>query len=209
MNISDPVFRSVLEDQDLASGHRPTKWGIALELIAVAADDGDAVAVAVAAAVAADAGDAATAVVAGADAADAVADDVVVDDAADAACDAKSINQNLILLLTGEDMRTGLTVLQVTGAYYGYAVTLVGWMRRVGGDEYELMPGHVTVLRKGERHPNGLDRLAAHGPGDDYSCSEPAEMVEQLHRLLVRRPKPCNEKAWKKIVPRPHGWVDE
>jgi len=100
-------------------------------------------------------------------------------------------------------------VLQVTGAYYGYAVTLAGWVRRVGGDEYEMLPGHVTVLRTGNRDPNGLDRLAAEGPGKNYQCSEPSKGTELLHRLLVRRPKPANEKAWEKILPRPKGWQEE
>ncbi len=106
-------------------------------------------------------------------------------------------------------MREGLTVLQVTGAYYGYAVTLVGWLRRVSGDEYEMLPGHVTVLRTGDRDPNGLDKLASEGPGKSYRCSEPSRGPELLHRLLVRRPKPANEKSWAKVVPRPAGWGDD
>lgn len=106
-------------------------------------------------------------------------------------------------------MRVGLTILQVTGGYYGRAVTMVGWMRQVSGDEFEMLPGNVTVWRKtGEFDPNGLDTLAANGPGKDYSTSEPSKTVEQLHRLLVRRPKPCDEKAWAKVLPKPKGWAD-
>ena len=106
-------------------------------------------------------------------------------------------------------MRQGLTILQVTGGYYGRAVTLVGWVRRVRGDEFEMLPGHVTVWRSsGQFAKNGLDTLAAEGPGKDYETSKPALVVEQLHRLLVRRPKPCVEAAWK-LVPRPKDWVDE
>ncbi len=107
-------------------------------------------------------------------------------------------------------MRTGLTILQVTGGYYGRAVTLVGWVRRVGGDEFEMLPGHITVWREsGAYNQNGLDVLAAKGPVSGYKVSEPAETPEQLHRLLVRRPKPANEKAWAKILPKPKGWQEQ
>lgn len=103
-------------------------------------------------------------------------------------------------------MREGLNLVQVTGAYYGYAVTLVGWLRRVSGDEWELSPGYVTVMRTGERDLGGLDKLASTGPAKRYTTSEPATLPESIHRLLVRRCKPCDEKAWAKLVPRPSNW---
>ncbi len=106
-------------------------------------------------------------------------------------------------------MKTGLTILQVTGGYYGRAVTLVGWLRRVGGDEYEMLPGHVTVWREsGSFQMNGLDTLAAEGLVKGYKASEPAKTVEQIHRLLVRRPKPCTEKSWSTVCPRPKDWQE-
>jgi hypothetical protein len=98
----------------------------------------------------------------------------------------------------------------VAGGYYGRSVTFVGWLRRIGGDEYELVPGHITVWRKsGSFDFNGLDTLAAEGLGKDYSASEPSKGIEQIHRLLVRRPKPCVEASWKKQVPKPKGWRDD
>lgn len=105
-------------------------------------------------------------------------------------------------------MREGLKVIQVTGAYYGYAVTRVGWLRRVDGDEYELLPGAVTVMRTGQRNLAGIDSLASEGPGKRYQCSEPAKAPEEIHRLLVRRSVPANEKAWAAVCPKPKDWVE-
>lgn len=105
-------------------------------------------------------------------------------------------------------MREGLNVVQVTGAYYGYAVTLVGWLRRVSGDEWEMLPGHVTVMRTGKRDLSGLDKLASGGLANRYRASEPAKQPESIHRLLVRRVKPANEEAWRSVVPRPTDWAE-
>lgn len=61
----------------------------------------------------------------------------------------------------------------------------------------DLLKGTTEILaplnRTGPRHPNGIDRLAAEGPGIDYSCSKPSNGPELLHRLLVRRPKPAKD----------------
>ena len=100
-------------------------------------------------------------------------------------------------------MREGLAVVQVTGAYYGYAVTRVGWLRRVAGDEYELH-GAVTATRTG-RAPEGLDDLAA-GKMERYELSQRATQPEMIHRLLMRRALAADERAWAKVCPKPEGW---
>jgi len=102
-------------------------------------------------------------------------------------------------------MREGLKIVQVPGRY-GYSVTLVGWVRRVQGDEWEMLPGHYTVTRLSGRAT--LDELAERGPGTDHRLYGPARHPEELHRLLVRRPKPASEKAWPQC-PKPDGWVEK
>lgn len=103
-------------------------------------------------------------------------------------------------------MRDGLKVLQLPGRY-GYSVTKVGWIRRAGGDEWELLPGSVSVFRTQGRAT--LDQLASRGLGDDHGATEPAKLGEDLHRLVIRRSLPADEKAWLKLVPKPKGWKDE
>jgi hypothetical protein len=106
------------------------------------------------------------------------------------------------MLLEDLDMREGLKLIQLPGRY-GYSVTLVGWLRRVAGDEYEMLPGHVSVVRTSGRRI--LDELAIDGPKDDHRCT-PCRGVEEVHRLIVRRPKPADEKAWAAYVKKPEDW---
>lgn len=106
-------------------------------------------------------------------------------------------------------MRDGLRLIQVPGAYYGFSVTRVGWLRRVDGDEFELLNA-VTVWRSnGQRNPAGVDLLAAKGLGKDYSATEPATQPEELHRLTIRRSIRADEKAWARTCPRPKGWEEK
>jgi hypothetical protein len=104
-------------------------------------------------------------------------------------------------------MRDGLRLVQVPGRY-GYSVTLVGWLRRVAGDEMELH-GAVTVARSGSYRLDGLTTLASDGPGRGYNVTEPSKAVEEIHRLLVRRSLVANEKAWAKHCPKPDGWDEK
>ncbi len=139
-------------------------------------------------------------------AADADADADAADADADAA-DADAIKYIRLRLepLKEPNMKQGLKLIQVAGRY-GYAVTLVGWLRRVAGDEFELVPGHVTVAHTGNRRT--LDDLAANGLKGDHVASAPAKMPEELHRLLVRRVKPASVEAWSKVCPRPAKWTE-
>jgi len=192
-NQSDPDTRMVLEDWRLSNGERVTRLGVALWMRQAddAADAADA-----AADDAADAADAAAA----ADAADAAAaaDAADADDADDADADAAAFLQ---ILIGDIDMRDGLKVIQIPGYYSGYAATLVGYLRRVAGDEYELLPGARAVYRVGSRR--GLSWLAANGPGEDYRLKDPSATPEQIHRLVIRRCIEANVPAWAEYVVMP------
>jgi hypothetical protein len=221
-NKADPSVRAVLEDAYREQGRPMARLGVALWVAAAAdadaADAADAAADADAAAADADAAAAdaaaADAAAADADAADAAADaadadaaDAAADADADAADDART-RQSLYSLLTKEiDMRNGLKVIQVPGRY-GYSVTLAGRLRRLTADEYELH-GAVTVARTGGYRMDGLQRLASDGPKKGYDVTEPANAVEEIHRLLVRRVLRADEEAWAKACPKPATWRAE
>ena len=103
-------------------------------------------------------------------------------------------------------MEHGLMLVMLGGAY-GYTLTLIGWGRRIRGDEWVLAPGNRTAFREGPVDLNGFDKLAAEGPAG-YRLSAPAKIKESIHRLLVRRCKPANVEAWKGTCPRPADWED-
>jgi len=101
-------------------------------------------------------------------------------------------------------MRPGLKIIQVPGRYY--AATLVGWVYRVHGDEYEIAAGAFPVAHKNGQPWRGLGWLAANGLGQDYQASgEPSEAVEEVNRVLVRRSLRANSKNWPEC-PRPKNW---
>lgn len=107
-------------------------------------------------------------------------------------------------LLTEEpDMRPGLKIVTLPGRY-GYSVTRVGWLRRVSGDERELVNAR-TIIRTQARAIGGLDKLASSGP-KGYTLSDKTEGVEEIHRLLIRRSLPASETAWRKECPKPENW---
>jgi len=211
---SDPAVRSVLDDLvEEQTGRPPTRLGLALWIAADAGADADADDAAAGAAAAdaadADADDAdaadAAAGAAAADAADADADDADADDADDA--DADAADARLTKYLTKEpDMRNGLKIIQVPGRYAGWAVTRVGWLRRISGDEWEMI-GARTIIRTGSPRP--LDSLAADGPRKDHRLTDPAVAPEEIHRLVIRRSLPASVEAWAKHCPRPQNWIDE
>lgn len=137
------------------------------------------------------------------DAADADADTADADAAADDDADADTASKRIFNLLTEEQpMREGLLMVTLPGRF-GYSVTLVGHVRHVRGFEYEMGPGHVSVVRTSGRRT--LGELASDGPGDDHRCTTSAS-AEDLHEFRVRRVKPCDAKAWAEVVKRPKGW---
>ena len=196
---SEPEARAVLEDW-LSERGRDLQW-----LGAVATSHADAVAAAAAdAADAADADDDDAAAATDVDddaAADADADTADAADAADAANGQafKAVNR----MTRGNEMREGLKVLVVPGSYW--SLTQIGWLRRIDGDEWELVDARV-LRRVGGRVP--LATLAAEGPGETIHVEKAAELPEEIHRLTIRRCIPANEKAWMEYCPKPTGWVE-
>ena len=106
-------------------------------------------------------------------------------------------------LLKEPDMENGLKILQIPGQY-GRHVTLVAWIRRVRGDEWQVLPGARTVTRSGAGR--GLASLATDGPKKDYKLGSPSKGPEEIHRLTIRRSLQASVDAWTKLVPMPSGW---
>lgn len=103
-------------------------------------------------------------------------------------------------------MRNGLKIIQVPGGYGYWAVTRIGWLRRVSGDEWVLLPGARSIIRtQGARN---LDSLASDGPKKDHTLSDASVGPEEVHRLIIRRALPADEKTWAKLCPRPDGWTE-
>lgn len=104
-------------------------------------------------------------------------------------------------------MEDGIKILQLVGRYNNWAITFVGWMRRVGsGDEWHLLPGARVILKRNGHTGIGLTGLAGQGLTSSYWIKEPSATHEHVHRLLVRRCIAADEKAWAKDCPRPKGW---
>ena len=197
----------VLEDWHRDRGHKVTRIGLALQFVDVdGVDVGDAVDVVVD--VVDD--DVAAAVVDvdvdvvdddGVDVGDAVVVDDVDVDVDDVDDDGVVDDDRSILtdMLHGEiDMRDGLKIIQLTGTRY-WAVTKIGYIRCVGGDEYEILPGASVLRCKGKKR--GLESLAADGPGVDYELLyKPSKTVEEINRLLVRRCLVADEMAWQEYI---------
>ena len=105
-------------------------------------------------------------------------------------------------------MEHGLLLVQISITYYR-AITIVGWARRKGGDEWELVPGARVITRvRGQPEWNGFDDLAANGPGTKYKLHPEMKQPEPLHRLLVKRCKPADVKNWAEHCPRPKNWQE-
>lgn len=201
---SDPDARSVLEDlYRTRSSRPPTRLGLAL--LVFAEDDLDAD-------FAVDEIDAAT----DTDhfAADFATDYLTIDAADFAAADAAAgypadyAAARLTELLTKElDMHDGLKIIQIPGGH-GWPITRVGWMRRVVGDEWELI-GARTIIRRSGSPPRPLDSLASLGPGDDHVLTPVSEANEEIHRLVVRRSMPASLAVWGEHCPRPDQWQED
>ena len=206
----------MLEDFRLSNGENPTRLGVAhwiFDRRSSAADADDAAAADADDAVAddadaddADAADADADDADAADADDAAADaDADADDAAaaDADADARLKAHNLLAILIGElDVKEGLKIIQMPGRYY-YKVTKVGWLKRIAGDEYELIGACTVVRTSGTRH---LDELASDGPKKDHRVFKPSKAPEDIHRLSILRCLQADSESWPEC-PRPKDWA--
>lgn len=109
------------------------------------------------------------------------------------------------------DMREGLKLIKLPG-YYG--PVRVGWLRRIDGDNYELLPGSVLVIRtSGSR---ALAELAADGPVDrsgehtnrpvqDHKLTDKAGTAHDVNEFRVWQAIDCGD-AWREFVPQPKEW---
>jgi hypothetical protein len=85
----------------------------------------------------------------------------------------------------------------------GRAVLRVGWIRRVDGDEYEVV-GQRTPKR-GEYNTMPSD-AAAKGPPRAWTFTDAHPTPCPLTRYHIHHPWPCDERAWATVCPRPEGW---
>ena len=194
----DPAVRLVLSDHELLSRGRKSRALMGMSLVDATAAAADAAADAAAAATA-DAAAAATAATADATAtataATAAADAAATTAAADAAATTFSR-----MLAKEIDMREGLKLIKLPG-YYG--PVRVGWLRRIDGDNYELLAGSVLVIRtSGSR---ALAELAADGPLKDHKLTDKAGTAHDINEFRVWQAIDCGD-AWREFVPQPKEW---
>lgn len=205
---ADPDSRAVLEDWELWHGIRTTRLGMAISIGGDDTADSDADA---------DAADDVTADAAAdvaADTYDAAADtDDVAADPYDVAADPESYADshtdasNLTHLPFGApDMTNGIKLISLPGGYYGRLINRIGWLRRVNGDEWELLGGRTIYRVNGIADVGAMEILAEKGLGENHKLSEVTSTIEEIHRLIIRRSRIANEIAWAKDCPRPDGW---
>lgn len=95
-----------------------------------------------------------------------------------------------------KNLKPGVKIVVLGGGTYSYV--LVGLLRQVDGDEWEIA-GARCIRRFGSNA--ALADLAATGPKGDTKLLEESKQPEEIHRLLVRRAIPCDEAAWAKHLP--------
>jgi len=106
-------------------------------------------------------------------------------------------------------MKTGLTILVSQGSYY--ALIRIGRLRRVEGDEWELVGARVMVRATGWRTADGyvaLSEAAAQGPGKAWTLLPASVEPEPVWRGHMLRPIVADAQAWAKECPTPEGWIE-
>ena len=151
---------------------------------------------------------------AAADAADSDTDDKTDEADADActAADATieadaTIGAHYLTLIEEPSMEEGLKILQIQVTAWR-AITFVGWLRRVSGDEYHLLGARIVTRKPGQPWSwNGIAELAEQGPRDRYHLAPIMKSPEELHRLgNIKRSKPADEQVWAEHCPKPNDW---
>jgi hypothetical protein len=104
----------------------------------------------------------------------------------------------------GKDLEEGLKIITLPGGYVPYV--LVGWLKRVAGDEWHLHNARV-IRRFGAGKT--LTDLAEEGPAEDTQLLSPSAKPEEVHRLNIGRSIPCNEESWKEACPKPSSYSKE
>lgn len=98
-------------------------------------------------------------------------------------------------------MRNGLYLL-TTPSSGNVAVLRVGWLRRVEGDEYEVINARTPL--RGE-YKTTFD-MAQNAPPPGWKWTEPLERPLQLHRFQIRAPVELSAEGYAKLCPRPEGF---
>jgi hypothetical protein len=102
----------------------------------------------------------------------------------------------------GQPVNHGLYIVSVpSGGYYPY--TIVGWVRRVEGDEWEAVGARI-IRRYGPSV--SLTTLAEKGPQEGTELLPASHLPRPVHRLHMGLPLKCDVKAWAKDCPKPKGW---
>lgn len=99
-------------------------------------------------------------------------------------------------------MREGLKLIKFPG-YYG--PVYIGWLRRIGGDQYELVPGCRWITRlSGNRD---CLALADDGPLDDHKIHPASKKATpDVNEFRVWQAWNVDEEKWLPHCPKPKDW---
>ena len=98
-------------------------------------------------------------------------------------------------------MRAGLFLI-TTPSSDSVAVLRAGWVRRVEGDEYEMV-GARTPMRNGH---SMMFCDAQEAPPPSWRWAEPLKRSIPLHRFQIRAPVELNPEGYAALFPRPEGF---
>jgi hypothetical protein len=129
------------------------------------------------------------------------------DDISDAGdCD-DVLGFNLFQSVDFDMLHDGIYLLRLRGGWYGRGIPVIGWLRRVGGDWWQLLPGARVVARRDD-DMTSIAVLAGSGPTSSHVMRDPSTAVEIVNALGILRIFIADEAAWSKDCPRPAGWVE-
>lgn len=107
-------------------------------------------------------------------------------------------------------MREGLVFMVSPGAWR--ILCRVGWLRRVEGDEWELVNCR-SVIRTGGYDSDGLQKLAqCRGEIKNHTLGLISKIAEPIHRLQMIRPLPIPREdweSWEAHCPKPKDWEEK
>ena len=88
----------------------------------------------------------------------------------------------------------------------GVVVLRLGWIRRIGGDEYEAL--HLVTPKRGGDYETMLADVAIDGPPKKWAFTRALPRPSPLNRFHILGPVSLDPKQWAKVCPRPDGWDD-
>ena len=86
----------------------------------------------------------------------------------------------------------------------GVTVIRIGWIKRLEGDEYEVL-NSVTPKRAGDYETMWSD-VAIDGPPKKWSFTRPIPGGCPITRWQILGPVPLQESQWTKLCPKPKDW---